>query len=58
MTLVARQYIGQVGKVANGQVGVFAALTRGGLVGAWLCLPAEWTDNALSCAAASVPLSA
>jgi SRSO17 transposase len=30
---VARQYIGQVGKVANGQVGVFAALTRGGLVG-------------------------
>lgn len=58
---VARQYIGQVGKVANGQVGVFAALTRGGLVGlvgARLYLPQEWTDDALRCAAASVPLPA
>lgn len=55
---VARQYIGQVGKVANGQVGVFAALTRGGLVGlagARLYLPREWTDDAARCAAAGVP---
>jgi len=46
---VARQYIGGVGKVSNGQVGVFAALTRGGLVGiahARLYLPQEWTDDA------------
>lgn len=58
---VARQYIGQVGKVANGQVGVFAALTRGGLVGlagARLYLPQEWTDDALRCMEAGVPLSA
>lgn len=58
---VARQYIGQVGKVANGQVGVFAALTRGGLVGlvgARLYLPQEWTDDAPRCTAAGVPLPA
>jgi len=58
---VARQYIGQVGKVANGQVGVFAALTRGGLVGlagARLYLPQEWTNDALRCMEAGVPLSA
>ena len=30
---VARQYIGQVGKVCNAQVGVFAALVRGERVG-------------------------
>ena len=33
---VGRQYIGQVGKISNGQVGVFAVLSRGtsaGLVG-------------------------
>ena len=30
---VARQYIGQVGKVANGQVGVFASLSNGEQVG-------------------------
>ena len=36
---VGRQYIGQVGKISNGQVGVFAVLSRGtsaGLVGGQL----------------------
>lgn len=55
---VARQYIGQVGKVSNGQVGVFAALTRGGMVGiahARLYLPQEWTLDAARCHVAGVP---
>jgi len=45
---VARQYIGGVGKVSNGQVGLFAALSRGSLMGiahARLYLPREWTDD-------------
>ena len=57
---VARQYIGQVGKVSNGQVGVFAALTRGGMVGiahARLYLPQEWTLDAARCRVAGVPAS-
>jgi len=42
---VARQYIGQVGKIANGQVGVFASLCDGQQV--WLLqgrlyLPKGW----------------
>jgi SRSO17 transposase len=55
---VARQYIGQVGKVCNAQVGVFAALVRGhkvGLVNARLYLPAEWTDKPARCRAAGIP---
>ena len=55
---VARQYIGQVGKVCNAQVGVFAALVRGdkvGLVNARLYLPAEWTDKPARCQAVSIP---
>lgn len=58
---VARQYIGQLGKVDNGQVGVFAALCqedRVGLVGARLYLPAEWTDDPARCAAAGIPKAA
>ncbi len=57
---VARQYIGQVGKVANGQVGVFVGLTRGGMVGiahARLYLPQEWTRDAARCRAGGVPAS-
>ena len=55
---VARQYIGQVGRVCNAQVGVFAALVRGdkvGLVNARLYLPAEWTDKPARCRAAGIP---
>jgi SRSO17 transposase len=55
---VARQYIGQVGKVSSGQVGVFAALCRGthaGLVGARLYLPQAWCLDAGRCARAHVP---
>lgn len=49
---VARQYIGQVGKVCNSQVGVYAGLSRGdkiSLVGAKLYLPKEWTSDQKRC---------
>jgi SRSO17 transposase len=55
---VSRQYIGNVGKVTNAQVGVFAALVQGeyvGLVSSRLFLPSEWTKDAARCAAAGVP---
>ena len=55
---VARQYIGQVGKVANGQVGVFAALCNGeqvGLLQGRLYLPQEWVDDKERCTKAGVP---
>ena len=58
---VARQYIGQVGKVSNGQVGVFAVLSRGrhaGLVGGQLYLPAAWSQDPARCAQARVPAAA
>ena len=57
---VGRQYIGQVGKICNAQVGVFAALVRGnkvGLVDARLYLPTEWTNQPLRCRAAGIPLA-
>lgn len=55
---VAYQYIGQVGKVANGQVGVFAALCNGeqvGLVQGRLYLPQEWVDDKERCTKAGIP---
>lgn len=55
---VARQYIGNVGKVCNAQVGVFAALAREnrvGLVAGKLYLPREWTEEARRLTAAGVP---
>jgi len=55
---VARQYIGQVGKVANGQVGVFAALCNGeqvGLLQGRLYLPQEWVDDKARCTKAGIP---
>lgn len=55
---VARQYIGQVGKVCNAQVGVFAALVRGervGIVNARLYLPAGWSADQPRCKAAGMP---
>ena len=55
---VVRQYIGQVGKVDNGQVGVFAALCGDGKVGLLqgrLYLPREWAKDKNRCLAAKVP---
>jgi SRSO17 transposase len=55
---VARQYIGQAGKVANGQVGVFAALSNGeqiGLVQGRLYLPQAWVGDSERCKKAGVP---
>jgi len=55
---VAYQYIGQVGKVANGQVGVFAALCNGeqvGLVQGRLYLPQAWVDDRVRCTKAGIP---
>jgi len=54
----ARQYIGNVGKVCNAQVGVFAALVRAnrvGLVAGKLFLPKEWTCDAGRMKSAGVP---
>jgi SRSO17 transposase len=56
---VMSQYIGQVGKVANGQVGVFAALCNGeqvGLVQGRLFLPQEWVDDKKRCIEAGIPV--
>jgi SRSO17 transposase len=55
---VARQYIGQVGKVANGQVGVFASLSDGeqvGLLQGRIYLPKEWTNDKKRCDKAGIP---
>lgn len=57
---VARQYIGNVGKVCNSQVGVYAGVSRAdkiGLVGARLYLPKEWTLDKKRCTRAGVPPS-
>lgn len=55
---VARQYIGNVGKVCNSQVGVYAGLSRAdkiSLVGAKLYLPREWTADKKRCRRAGIP---
>ena len=55
---VARQYIGQVGKLANGQVGVFASLSDGaqvGLLQGRIYLPKEWTNDKKRCDKAGIP---
>jgi SRSO17 transposase len=55
---VARQYIGNVGKVCNSQNGVYAGLSRAnkiGLVGAKLYLPKEWTTDKKRCEKAGIP---
>lgn len=55
---VARQYIGNVGKVCNSQVGVYAGLSRAdkiGLVGAKLYLPKKWTTDKKRCEKAGIP---
>lgn len=55
---VARQYLGSLGKVDNGQVGVFVSLVQGDKVGITdtrLYLPAEWTDDRKRCMEAGIP---
>ncbi|MCY7345345.1 MAG: IS701 family transposase [Pyrinomonadaceae bacterium] len=55
---VARQYIGNVGKVCNSQVGVYAGLSRAdkiSLVRAKLSLPKEWTSDKKRCEKAGIP---
>jgi len=58
---VARQYCGELGKVANCQVLVSLTLARGEVplpVGLRLFLPPAWTDDAERCDAAGVPAAA
>lgn len=55
---VARQYCGELGKVENCQVGVYAALCKGvlsTLIDMRLYLPKEWTDDKKRCLKAGVP---
>jgi SRSO17 transposase len=55
---VARQYCGALGKIANCQVAVTAALwtgTRAWLLGALLYLPQSWSEDAHRRAAARIP---
>src|SRR3954452_23569755 len=58
---VARQYCGELGKVANAQVLVTLTLARGEVplpVGLRLFLPPAWTDDPGRCEAAGVPAAA
>jgi SRSO17 transposase len=55
---VARQYIGRVGKVDNGQVSVWAVLSNKAhytFIDTRLYLPKEWTDDPWRCKKAGVP---
>ncbi len=55
---VSRQWCGQIGKVENCQVGVFAVLCRGNnvtLTDVRLFLPESWIDDKERCLAAGVP---
>src|ERR1700751_3619415 len=57
----ARQYCGELGKVANSQVLVTLTLARGEVplpVGLRLFLPAAWTDDPGRCEEAGVPEAA
>ena len=55
---VARQYSGQLGKVDNCQMAVYAALSAGkyySLIDARLFLPEQWTSDKKRCKQAGVP---
>lgn len=55
---VGRQYCGNVGKIANSQVAVFACLSNGdfaSMVDARLYLPKDWCDNPKRCDEAGIP---
>jgi SRSO17 transposase len=57
---VARQYAGEIGKVDNCQVGVYASLVTGNcscLVDERLYLPKEWIEDKERCELAAVPES-
>lgn len=57
---VARQYIGEVGKIANGQVCVFASMCNGeqvGLLQGRLYVPHEWVNDKKRCNKAGIPPS-
>lgn len=57
---VGWQYCGNVGKLSNSQVAVFAALNNGdfsSMVDARLFLPADWCNNPLRCDKAGIPES-
>ncbi len=55
---VARQWLGNLGKVDNGQVGVYASLCNdksATLINTRLYLPSQWTDDKARCKEAGVP---
>jgi SRSO17 transposase len=55
---VARQYLGSLGKVDNGQVAVFASLVQGdrvGLLNTRLYLPESWISDRKRCHRAGIP---
>jgi len=55
---VARQWLGRLGKVDNGQVAVYATLCNGersALVDTRLYMPKEWIDDPQRCREAGVP---
>ena len=55
---VGPQYCGNVGKIANSQVAVFACLSNGdfaSMVDARLYLPKDWCDNPSRCEEAGIP---
>ena len=57
---VARQWCGQLGKVENGQVGVFPTLSRGAdvtLIDERLFLSEAWTSDPARCQAAGIPVA-
>jgi SRSO17 transposase len=55
---VARQYLGSLGKVDNGQVAVFASLVQGdkvGIINTRLYLPESWTSDRKRWEKAGIP---
>jgi SRSO17 transposase len=55
---VARQYLGSLGKVDNGQVAVFASLVQGdqvGILNTRLYLPECWISDRAQCEQAGIP---
>jgi len=56
---VARQWLGNIGKVDNCQIGVYAALCKGdkvAIINSKLYLPQEWTQDKARCEEAKIPL--